>query len=239
MYGFSYYNIFETKGIEYLAIIAFFVMLIPFWIMLNKQVKVNKQLKAKLGTLTHKMLNIPQGLFYSRNHTWTHLEKSGLAKIGLDDMLLHLTGDVKLEFHKKPGESLQKGEIFATISQNGKQLSVASPVSGEIISSNSVIKQNPELLNQDPYNKGWVYKVRPLKWVDETNTYYLAEEATTWSQKELERFKDFLANSMAKYSADPSRVILQDGGEVRDQPLSGLPAEIWNDFQLNFMELKV
>jgi glycine cleavage system H protein len=51
----------------------------------------------------------------------------------------------------------------------------------------------------------------------------------------LERFKDFLASSMAKYSPDPSKIILQDGGELRDQPLSDLPQEIWQDFQQNFL----
>ena len=238
MDGFTYYNIFETKGIEYLAIIAFFAILIPFWIMLSRQVKVNKQLRSKLGNLNDRMINIPQGLFFSRNHTWTHLEKSGVAKIGLDDMLLHLTGDVKVRFLKKSGELLGKGEELAEINQDGKRLTVLSPVTGEIISSNTLIDQNPEIINDDPYNRGWIYKVKPHQWVEDTSSYYLADEATNWSKKEMERFKDFLARSMSKYSADPARVILQDGGELRDQPLAGMPAEVWKDFQHAFLEFE-
>lgn len=45
MDGFSYHNIFETKGLEYLAIVVFFAILIPFWMILNKQVKISKEIQ--------------------------------------------------------------------------------------------------------------------------------------------------------------------------------------------------
>jgi hypothetical protein len=60
-----------------------------------------------------------------------------------------------------------------------------------------------------------------------------------WASQELTRFKVFLADSAVKYSADPSSVILQDGGELRDQPLSELSAEVWQDFQADFLSKKV
>lgn len=235
MDGFTYYNIFDTKGIEYLAIIVFFAILIPFWFILSKQTKLTKEIQKTLGILTANALRIPQGLFFSKNHTWAHLEKSGAAKVGLNDLLLHFTGEVKLNMLKKPGESIYKGDFIAEIDHNGKFLKVFSPISGEILDSNSSLAKNPEVLNEDPYSKGWIYKIRPFRWVADTNSYYLAEEATDWNAKELERFKDFLAKTMSKYSPDPEKIILQDGGELRDQPLSELPCEIWHEFQLNFM----
>ncbi len=239
MDGFTYNNIFETKGIEYLAIIAFFAILIPFWLLLNKQVKITQQIQKTLGILTAQVLRIPQGLFYSSNHTWTFLEKSGTAKVGLDDLLLHITGEVKLFNLKKNGESIKKGEVFAEIEHQGKVLQICTPVSGEIINFNSALIENPGLLNDDPYEKGWIFKIKPLNWISDTNTYHLAEEATQWSANELERFKDFLSSTMPKYAPEPSNVILQDGGELRDHTLSELPAEVWEDFQKNFLNLKV
>ena len=95
MDSFTYHNIFETKGLEYLAIVVFFAILIPFWIVLNRQVKVTKQLQKKLGTLTANALRIPQGILFNRNHTWAHLDSKGVAKVGMDDLLLHLTGEVQ------------------------------------------------------------------------------------------------------------------------------------------------
>ena len=235
MDGFTYFNIFETKGIEYLAIITFLALLIPFWVLLNKQVKIGKKFQKALGVLSANVLRIPQGLFYCENHTWTHLEKSGAAKVGLDDLLLHITGEVKFRNLKNPGELIKKGELLTEINQKGKQLRIYSPISGKVLNTNSIINESPEILNEDPYGNGWIYKIKPSNWITETNTYFLAEEATNWSTKELQRFKDFLAVSMKKYSPEPSMIVLQDGGELRDNSLSELPNEIWQDFQNSFL----
>ena len=87
MDAFTYKDIFETKGIEYIIIIAFLLLLIPFWILLNKSPKIKAEIQKAWDVLTANILRIPQGLFFSRNHTWAFMEKSGLAKVGLDDFL--------------------------------------------------------------------------------------------------------------------------------------------------------
>ena len=232
---FSYNNIFETKGIEYLVVIAFLVLLIPFWIALNKKVKITGQIRKAVGILTARTLKIPQGIFYSKNHTWAHLEMSGIADVGLDDLLLHITGDVRFSHLKNPGEKIKKGDLLAEIEHNGKTLRIFSPVSGEILATNDVLTYNPELLNEDPYQKGWMYKVKPTRWIAETNSYYMAEDATNWLGKELERFKDFLSGSAGLFSPESVRQVLQDGGELTDHTLSDLPAEVWHNFQEDFL----
>ena len=238
MEGFSYTNIFETKGTEYLVIIAFLAMLIPFWVLLNKQVKITKHIQKVLGNLSVNILKIPQGLFYSKNHTWAHLQESGIAKVGLDDLLLHLTGEVKLGYLRQPGEIIIKDDLLAEIDQNGKFLKIFSPISGKIIHTNSLLNENPEMLNEDPYGRGWICKIKPSNWVVETNSYYLAEDATLFSRQELDKFKEFISASIGKYSPQPSMLILQDGGELLDQPLPGLPPEAWQEFQEDFMGKK-
>ena len=237
MDGFSYSDIFATKGIEYLIIITFLILLIPFWVVLNKQVELSRKIQKALGLLSASILRIPQGLFYSKNHTWMYMEKSGAAKVGLDDLLLHITGEVKFSHLKNPGEIISKGELLTEIDQNGKLLRILSPVSGKIMNINSTINENPGMLNEDPYGKGWIYKIKPSNWIAEAKACYFAEEATNWSANELERFKDFLAMSMKNYSPEPSMVILQDGGELSDHSLSALPDEIWKDFEKEFLNL--
>ena len=235
MDGFSYTNIFETKGIEYLIIIAFLAMIIPFWIIINRQAVIKRQIRNAIGILSAGILRIPQGLFYSKNHTWAHLEKSGIAKVGLDDFLLHITGEVKFSNLKNPGNFINKGELLADIDQNGKLLQIYSPLSGRVMNTNTTLYESPGVINEDPYGKGWIYKIKPSEWIAETGSYYLAEEAIAWSKNELERFKDFLAESVKKYSPETSILILQDGGELCDQPLSELPNEVWQDFQKSFL----
>jgi glycine cleavage system H protein len=235
MEGFVYSNIFDTKGIEYIAILVFFALLIPFWLLLNKQVTMTKQIKKVLGILSINVLKIPQGLFYHKNHTWTHLERSGAATVGLDDLLLHLTGKVNFNHLKNPGEVIHKGDLLTEIDQNGKLLRIYSPISGKISITNPKHSKRPGLLNDDPCGDGWIYKIKPTNWIAETKSCYLAEEATNWSKNELERFKDFITSSLDKNATDPSFTILQDGGELCDHVLSELPNEIWQDFQKEFL----
>lgn len=235
MDGFTYNNIFDTKGLEYLIIIAFLVLIIPFWLLINKQSKMARHIKRAFGNLSATLLRIPQGLFYSKYHAWTFMEKSGNARVGLDDLLLHLTGEVKVRDLKKPGNVISKGELIIDIDQKGRILQICSPISGTIVDINTMLFNDPGILVEDPYGKGWIYKVKPSEWISETNSYYLAEGAITWLKTELERFKDFLAVSMKKYSPETSSIILQDGGELCDNPLSELPDEVWRDFQKSFL----
>lgn len=230
-------DIFDTKGIEYLFVIVYLLGLIMFWKVSGKQ--ITKQIQKVLGNLSASILRIPHGLFYNKNHTWTHLEKSGAAMVGMDDFLQHLTGKVEFSSLKQPGEIIKKGDLLAEIDKNGKQLKVFSPISGKILSTNSTLYESPEMLNEDPYDKGWIYKIKPSNWIEETNSYLFAEEAEDWSSAELGRFKDFLMlGSMRKFSSEPSMVMLQDGGELRDNILSELPDEVWKDFQVEFLDFK-
>jgi glycine cleavage system H protein len=238
MDGFTYNNIFETKGIEYLAILAFFAILIPFWLLLNRQIKIKNQNKKSAGILNIKSLNIPQGLFFSKYHIWSHLGVSGVARVGMDDLLLHMIGDVKFTGIREQGERIKKGELLAKINNNGKLLNLYSPISGEILEANPVLSNNPGMINEDPYVKGWLYKIKPVSWTADTYSYYLAEDAVQFSRQELDKFKDFISTSVRKYSPVPSMVILQDGGELMDQPLAELPNDIWLDFQEDFLGKK-
>lgn len=236
MDGFTYINIFDTKGIEYLVIIGFLLLLIPFWRSLNKPLTVRAKVMSTLGVLSSNILKVPQGLFYSRNHTWTFLEKSGIASVGLDDLLLHITGQVHVNNFKAPGDKVRKGERIAEIAQNGGHLTIKSPISGEIQGVNNSLREEFGAMNDDPYGGGWIYKIKPEKWTEETNSYFLANEATLWFKTELLRFKDFIAMSLNKYSPESAMVILQEGGELADNPLSGMPAEVWHDFQVHFLD---
>jgi glycine cleavage system H protein len=235
MDGFSYTNIFETKGIEYLIIIAFLLLIIPFWLAINRKAAMVKQLRSTLGILTAAILKIPEGLYFNRNHTWTFLERNGIAKIGLDDFLFHITGEVKMNPIFGPGDQIKKGDLILMADNGGKVLRIYSPVSGVITGTNPLLQQSPGSVLEDPYGLGWVYMIKPTHWIAETSSLYLAGEAIAWTKRELDKFKDFMASSMKKYNPETSMLVLQDGGELIDRPLSELPDEVWQDFQKSFL----
>jgi len=237
MDGFSYNNIFETKGIEYLIIIAFLLLIIPFWILINRRDAIGATIKKTIGILSSAVLKIPMGIYYSKNHTWTYMEKSGSAKVGLDDLLLHITGEVKVNHLKSSGDAVMRGDVIAEILQKDKHLRVLSPISGEILTINSALNDNPGLLNDDPYGNGWVCSIKPTSWIAETSNCYIAEDAVAWSKRELGRLKDFLGEVAFRQSPETAMVILQDGGELCDKPLSELPEEVWQKFEKSFLDL--
>lgn len=234
MEGFTYTNIFETKGIEYIIIICFLLMLIPFWLFINRK-PIVKQLFNTVQTLTAGILRIPQGIFFSKNHTWVHLEKIGEAKTGIDDFLYRVVGDVKIKTLKTPGESIKKGEMMAEIIAGEKRLNILSPVSGEITKTNNLNTDNQKITNEDLYENAWFYSIKPANWKEETSEFYLAEEASEWIRNELHRLKDFLNVSLARYSTEPSPAVLQEGGELSINPLAGMQREVWDDFQKEFL----
>jgi glycine cleavage system H protein len=233
MEQFSYVDIFASKGIEYLFVIGFLVLFIIFWKVLDKQTV--EKIKTVLGTLTDSILKIPQGILYGKNHTWVHMEKSGSVKVGINDLLQHITGEVTVSAMKEAGELIKKGELMTKIEQNGKTLEILAPISGRIEQTNESLMTNPEVLNLEPYGDGWMYNIKPDNWKKETKSFYFAEEASEWIKNELRRFKDFLAVSMKKHESDTYGIAYQDGGELIDHTLKDLPEDVWSDFQKEFL----
>ncbi len=236
MDGFTYYNLFQTKGIEYIIIIAFLLLIIPFWRLLNKPLNVPARVRNAFKTLSASVLRVPQGIFFSNNHTWAHMQKSGDARIGLDDLLLHLTGGVRVVMLKNPGNTVIKGDVVSEIDHEGKKLIIISPVSGKITAVNHILEDDPSVLNSDPYGKGWLYSIKPTEWLTEAGGFHFAAEASTWLRTELERFRDFMAASVSRNTPEMNAVYLQDGGELIDNPLSAMPDEVWKDFQEEFLK---
>ncbi len=235
MDGFTYVNIFDTKGIEYLVIIAFLLLFIPFSLLLDKKVKISREIRKVFSFQPIHAMNIPQGLYYSQHHTWTHLERTGLAKVGLDHLMHGIAGDMKINPLKYSNEMVKKGDVLAEIGINGKKLRVYSPITGRIISNNPHLADNPEE-SDAPVHQNWICEIKPDKWKMETSSYFLADEATAWLKSELDRLKDFLAHKTSQHSPQFSAVILQDGGEIARDVINDLPAEVWQDFQREFLD---
>ncbi len=236
MENFSRVDIFDTQGIVYLFVIGYLIFFTAFWNFAVRRGQVAESVK-RLKVLSAGALRIPQGLFHNSFHTWTHLTGSGEAKVGLDDFIQHIVGEVRFTGLKKPGDKIRKGEILTMIEQNGKALKILSPISGEILKTNTILNEDPGILEEYPVDKGWIYKIKPSDWKSDTKSYLLAEDASKWLSKELDRFKEFLATGvMNRFSAEPSMVLLQDGGEIRNNVLSDLPGEVWSDFQKEFLD---
>jgi glycine cleavage system H lipoate-binding protein/ABC-type phosphate transport system substrate-binding protein len=175
----------------------------------------------------------PGGLFFDRSHTWTFMEKSGWVRIGIDDFLQHVCGSVTRVAMKQPGEKIKRGDTFLTMIQNGKRLEIKSPVSGIIQEQNKALIHDASLLNSQPYADGWVLMVEPQRWITELKSYFMGQAYTDWLKSEMARLKEFLASTMN--IQDEAKLVLQDGGELRESVLELLGPEVWEEFQEGFI----
>jgi glycine cleavage system H lipoate-binding protein len=187
---------------------------------------------------TGNTVNIPKGLYYDKTHTWAFMEKDGMVKMGIDDFLQHVTGPITRIQMRKAGEKIRKGDMVLTIIQNGKRLIVFAPVSGTIFENNKILAENSSLINSSPYADGWVYRIEPTNWLREIQFLDMAEKYKTWLNNEFTRLKDFLAVSIKVDKSEYENVVLQDGGILKDNILEEFGPEVWEDFQVHFMDPK-
>lgn len=233
MEGFSYTDIFETKGIEYLIIIGFLFLIIPFWYFLTRPKTSEALIRKSERVLSASSLKIPMGIFFSRNHTWAYLETSGMAKTGLDDFLKRVAGPVKVNFLRAEGDEVRKGQPVAELMHDGKVLKVLSPLSGTIGQVNHML--NETLSESDPIESSWIYRIKPSDWKVETSHFFLAGEAADWFKREIERYKDLIAEFRTGYTPANPYPVMQDGGELKDVGLNDLPDQAWHTFEKSFL----
>lgn len=184
-------------------------------------------------------LSMPRGLFFDRSHTWVFMERNGEVRVGLADFIPHVTGRVTGVRMKGAGDRVKKGEPFLTLVQNGKQVTIPSPVTGVVQEQNSRLNLEPGLVNQDPLSDGWVYRIQPLNWRDEMKSYFMGDSYREWISEEFLRLRDFLASILVPVEGDGQQEpVLQDGGEIRDGVLEYFSPPVWEDFQTKFIHSK-
>lgn len=107
------------------------------------------------------MSSIPADLKYLESHEWARVESDGTVTIGISDHAQGALGDLVFVEVPEVGKALQKGAAAAVVESVKAASDVYSPVSGEVVAANESLGSAPELVNQDPYGQGWLFKVKP------------------------------------------------------------------------------
>jgi glycine cleavage system H protein len=107
------------------------------------------------------MSSIPSELKYLDSHEWARVESDGTITIGISDHAQEALGDLVFVEVPEVGKALKKGNAAAVVESVKAASDVYSPISGEVIAANDTLGSAPELVNQDPYGQGWLYKIKP------------------------------------------------------------------------------
>jgi len=104
-------------------------------------------------------MNVPGNLKYTKDHEWLKVEGDE-ALVGISDYAQHELGDIVFIEVETVGEILQKGESFGTIEAVKTVSDMFMPVGGEVLAFNEALTTKPETLNKDPYETGWVIRIK-------------------------------------------------------------------------------
>src|ERR1700724_320122 len=106
------------------------------------------------------MSNVPADLKYTKSHEWVRSLDDGTLEIGITDHAQHALGDLVFVEVPEAGRAVRAGEACAVVESVKAASDVYSPVSGKVIAGNAALASQPELLNQDPYGAGWLFRVQ-------------------------------------------------------------------------------
>ena len=104
-------------------------------------------------------MDIPKNLKYTKEHEWLKLEDD-IAYVGITNFAQSELGDIVFVELPSKGDIFSSGDIFGTIEAVKTVADLYAPASGEVLDVNENLESNPELINLDPYNKGWIIKLK-------------------------------------------------------------------------------
>ena len=106
------------------------------------------------------MSNTPEELYYASTHEWLRLEEDGTALVGITDFAQDELGDLVFVELPEVGSQVSAGDEVSVVESVKTASDIYSPVSGEIVEVNNALTDKPEIINESPYQEGWIFRIR-------------------------------------------------------------------------------
>ncbi len=220
MEGFSYVDIFATKHIEYLLVIGFLLLFIPFWKLLNRPARAIFEAAERAIPAMSEWFKLPEKVYYHPGHSWAVPEGDQLVKVGLNDFAQKLVGKINSIQMPAPGSTLHQGDKGWTLKVDSKAIDMLSPVGGKVIAVNEELIRSPEKINQDPYDS-WLMKVEAPKFSVDKKQLLSGTLAHKWMEEVRE-------NLMSRMNYNLG-LVYQDGGLLVDGMARSLDKDRWDE----------
>ncbi len=132
------------------------------------------------STSTHEF---PADRYYDPlNYTWVRLSPSGEhAVVGVHALGLDTLGELAYISLQAVGHSVKRGEAIGTLEAAKMTVDLVAPISGTIVARNEEALRHPFLVNQDPYEEGWLVAVTPVSWDADIQPLLLADAMAAWA----------------------------------------------------------
>ena len=104
---------------------------------------------------------VPDNLNYTEEHEWLKVQKDGQARVGITDYAQDSLSDVVFVELPEVGEQFNRGDVMAVAESVKAASDIYAPISGKIVSINENLEESPELVNESPYEFGWMVLIEP------------------------------------------------------------------------------
>jgi glycine cleavage system H protein len=136
--------------------------------------------------------HIPTDRHYDRaSHMWAQLNPStGNILVGIDTLGLSALGDLAYITLQAVGMPIKRGDSIGSLEAAKMTGDLISPVSGIIIASNEAATHNPLLVNENPYDEGWLVAIEPSDWNSESDDLVSGDDLPAWVEAEIKRYRE-------------------------------------------------
>jgi len=165
---------------------------------LARQVKTRQVKVRKFQILSH--------LYYYNRHTWVKIMDSETVRIGLDDFAQRLLGEIEETRLPEVDGAIGQGEVGWQVRTRMGSAGLLSPIDGVITNVNKGLFEDASVLNNDPYNKGWVLELKPFDLEQSLKKLLKGDKAKDWLSQEIDRLHHKIENNLG--------VTVADGGEL-------------------------
>ena len=112
-------------------------------------------------------MNFPENLKYSKDHEWIKVE-GDTALVGITEFAQSELGEIVYVDVTSEGETIEQNGVFGSVEAVKTVSDLLMPVSGEVLEVNAELEEKPELINEDPYGKGWIIKLEIAEDADQS-----------------------------------------------------------------------
>ena len=105
--------------------------------------------------------DVPEGLYYSEEHEWVKTEEDGTVIIGVSDYAQKSLHDIVYVELPEVGSDAEYMGVIGALESVKAVSDMNSPISGEVLEVNDELLDSPEIINEDPYGRGWIAKIKP------------------------------------------------------------------------------
>jgi glycine cleavage system H protein len=211
-----------------LIVLAFFVVFIGVDYFLNRRkvmaivsAEAPRAVPAQLGEDYVNGFLTPAHVSYHSGHSWLMRERKNVVRVGADEFAAALAGKLEKIELPKAGQWIRQGQKIMAFYRDGQKTEMVSPTEGEVLEINAEVLNNPSVLRQDPYGKGWMVTVHVPD--EESTGRNLVPKGLVreWMREAVERL----------YARQPmlAGAVAADGGRPAEDLLAAIPDAGWKE----------